>query len=92
MDAGSGTILSLAGRILLARLKVREVGTMSATKIDHPSVEERHAEGEESRERMPPSRHGEWAPRADRFDPIALIEQQNETREPPTSCRCGTAG
>ena len=55
---------------------------MSATKIDHPSVEERHAEGEESRERMPPSRHGEWAPGADRFDPIALIEQQNETREP----------
>ena len=55
---------------------------MSATKIHHPSVEERQAEGEESRERMPPSTHGEWAPSADRFDPIALIEQQNETREP----------
>ena len=55
---------------------------MSTTKIHHPSVEERQAEGEESRERMPPSTHGEWAPGADRFDPIALIEQQNETREP----------
>ena len=55
---------------------------MSATKIHHLSVEERQAEGEESRERMPPSTHGEWAPGADRFDPIALIEQQNETREP----------
>ena len=54
---------------------------MSPTKI-HPSVEERQAEGEESRERMPPATHGEWAQGADRFDPIALIEQQNETREP----------
>ena len=37
---------------------------MSATKIHHPSVEERRAEGEESREQMPPSTHGEWAPSA----------------------------
>ena len=55
---------------------------MSVTKIHHPSVEERRANGEEARERTPPSSHGEWVAGADRFDPIALLEQQNETREP----------
>ena len=55
---------------------------MSLTKVHHPSVAERRAEGEESRERTPPSTHGEWVPGTDRFDPIALLEQQNETREP----------
>ena len=55
---------------------------MSVTKVHHPSVEERRANGEESRERTPPSSHGEWVAGADRFDPIALLEQQNETREP----------
>ncbi len=55
---------------------------MSVAKLHHPSVEERRANGEESRERTPPSSHGEWAAGADRFDPIALLEQQNETREP----------
>jgi uncharacterized protein (DUF2252 family) len=55
---------------------------MSVTKVHHPSVGERRAIGEESRERTPPSSHGEWVAGADRFDPIALLEQQNETREP----------
>ena len=55
---------------------------MSVTKVRHPSVEERRAEGEESRERTPPSTHGEWVPGADRFDPIALLEEQNEARVP----------
>ena len=55
---------------------------MGVTKIHHSNVEERRAEGAESRERTPPSAHGEWTPGADRFDPIALLEQQNETREP----------
>ena len=55
---------------------------MNVTKVDHRSVEERRANGEESRERTPPSSHGEWVAGADRFDPIALLEQQNETREP----------
>ena len=55
---------------------------MSVTKIQHPSVEERRAEGEESMERTPPSTHREWVPGADRFDPIALIEEQNEARVP----------
>ncbi len=55
---------------------------MSAAKIQHPSVDERRAEGKESRERTPPSTHGTWVPGAERIDPIALLEQQNETREP----------
>ena len=55
---------------------------MSVTKVRHLSVEERRAEGEESMERTPPSTHREWVPGADRFDPIALIEEQNEARVP----------
>ena len=55
---------------------------MSVTKVQHPSVDERRAEGKESRERTSPSTHGRWVPGAERFDPIALLEQQNETREP----------
>ena len=55
---------------------------MSATKIQHLSVEERRAEGKESRERTPPSTHGKWVPGADRSDPIALLEEQDEAREP----------
>ena len=55
---------------------------MSAATIQHPSADERRAEGKESRERTPPSTHGKWVPGAERFDPIALLEQQNETREP----------
>ena len=55
---------------------------MSVAKVDHPSVEERRAEGEELRERTPPSTQGEWVAGAERFDPIALLERQNETREP----------
>ena len=54
---------------------------MSETKIEHPSVEERRSEGEESRGRTPPSTHGESVLASDRFDPIALLEQQNEARE-----------
>ena len=55
---------------------------MSATKTQSPGVEERRAEGEEAQRRTPPSTHGEWVAAADRFDPIALLEQQNETRVP----------
>ncbi len=55
---------------------------MGTTKIKHPSVEERRAQGKEARTRVPPSDHADWAPAADRPDPVSLLEAQNETREP----------
>ena len=50
--------------------------------IKHPSVDERTAQGRAARERTRPSDHSGWAPATDRPDPVALLEQQNATREP----------
>ena len=42
----------------------------------------RAAFGREARSRVPRSSHASWAPPADRFDPIALLEEQATTRVP----------
>ena len=55
---------------------------MNVSAIEHPSVEEREARGKKARKRMPPSSHSGWKPAADRPDPVALLEEQNTTREP----------
>jgi uncharacterized protein (DUF2252 family) len=55
---------------------------MAARRAPHPSVEERTAEGNEARTKAPLSSHGDWKPAADRPDPVALLEQQDTTREP----------
>src|SRR5882757_2782165 len=52
------------------------------TKIVHPSLEERKAEGKAAREQAVPEGHEGWEPAADRPDPVALLEAQNVTREP----------
>jgi uncharacterized protein (DUF2252 family) len=52
------------------------------TRIAHPSVEEREAQGEEARSRTPVASHTGWEAAAGRPDPVALLEQQNRTREP----------
>jgi uncharacterized protein (DUF2252 family) len=54
---------------------------MAQRKIEHPSVEERKAQGNGSREGTPLSSHAGWEPAADRPDPVSLLEQQNQTRE-----------
>ncbi len=54
---------------------------MSVSKIEHPSVEERRANGKGSRKQTPLSSHTGWAPAADRPDPVGLLEEQNATRE-----------
>jgi uncharacterized protein (DUF2252 family) len=51
-------------------------------KITHLSVDERRARGKAARKQMPPSGHSGWSPAADRPEPVALLEQQNSTREP----------
>ena len=50
--------------------------------VRHPTVEERRARGKAARDRAPLSSPAGWTPTTDRPDPIALLEQQNATREP----------
>ncbi len=52
------------------------------TRIEHPSVEQRRGTGKEARKQVPPSGHAGWKPAADRPDPVALLEEQDATREP----------
>ena len=48
----------------------------------HPSVEERTERGRATRKEVPRSAHAEWAPAADRRDPVDLLEEQAATRVP----------
>src|SRR5271170_478701 len=54
----------------------------AAAQIAHPSLEERRAEGRQARDRTPPSSHSGWRPAAGRPDPVALLQEQDTTREP----------
>ena len=51
-------------------------------RISHPSLDERLVQGRTAWDRTPPSSHAGWSPATDRPDPVALLEQQNRTREP----------
>src|SRR5215831_11744600 len=59
-----------------------EVGWMAVKKVAHPSLDERKAAGRQAQDRTPPSSHAGWRPAADRPDPVALLEEQDITREP----------
>jgi uncharacterized protein (DUF2252 family) len=48
----------------------------------YPALAERAAEGKAAREAAPLSAHGDWAPSANRLDPVSLLEQQEAGREP----------
>ncbi|WP_341395345.1 DUF2252 domain-containing protein [Arthrobacter sp. G119Y2] len=48
----------------------------------HLSVKERIAKGKARREKTPLSSHAGWMPAPNRPDPVALLEEQNLTREP----------
>jgi uncharacterized protein (DUF2252 family) len=52
------------------------------TRISHLSVDERRARGKEARNLTPPSSHAGWVPAPGRPDPVALLAEQNLTREP----------
>src|ERR1700754_2328858 len=66
----------------VGRQSAREVSRMAVRKISHPSVDERKAMGSEARERAPLSSHTKWESASDRPDPVALLEEQDATREP----------
>ena len=55
---------------------------MAVQTIAHPSIDERRANGKEALNRTPVSSHQGWRPAGDRPDPVALLEEQNVTREP----------
>jgi uncharacterized protein (DUF2252 family) len=52
------------------------------TTINHSTVDERLRQGKIARQRVPRSSHGEFAPAADRPDPVTLLEQQAVSRVP----------
>ena len=54
---------------------------MSVTKVEHPSIDERRAKGKKARELTANSAHVGWKPASNRPDPVALLEEQNATRE-----------
>ena len=49
--------------------------------VPHPDVKERVARGRAAREHTPRESHAGWVPAAGRRDPVALLEEQNVTRE-----------
>jgi uncharacterized protein (DUF2252 family) len=55
---------------------------MAVRKIAHLSIDDRRAKGLEARDRAAPSSHTKWRPAGDRPDPVALLEEQDTTREP----------
>jgi uncharacterized protein (DUF2252 family) len=54
---------------------------MASTEIEHPTVQDRQARGKSLRSQAAPSSHRGWKPAADRPDPVALLEEQDASRE-----------
>ncbi len=57
-------------------------GSDLMTVVMHPDVDERKARGKAAREKVAPTAHVGWTPAPGRPDPVALLEEQNVTREP----------
>jgi uncharacterized protein (DUF2252 family) len=62
-------------------MAVEEAAPKSA-RINYPSLDERRARGSQAAEPTPPSSHFGWQRAEDRPDPVALLEEQDRTREP----------
>jgi uncharacterized protein (DUF2252 family) len=55
---------------------------MAGPTTAHPTVADRRARGEQARDRTPLFTHTGWMPAVDRPDPVALLQEQDATREP----------
>ncbi|MGE5132082.1 MAG: DUF2252 family protein, partial [Gemmatimonadota bacterium] len=55
---------------------------MAIKEVAHPGLDERRARGKEAAQRTPPGSHAGWRAAEGRADPVALLEEQNQTREP----------
>jgi uncharacterized protein (DUF2252 family) len=62
--------------------EVTTSGRATAGRHVHLSAEERVARGKAARREAPRSSHGKWEAAANRSDPIALLEEQAESRVP----------
>jgi uncharacterized protein (DUF2252 family) len=71
-----------AGNMLDGPDQARPVPFASSWRRAHLTAEERVARGRAARGAAPRSSHGRWAPAPDRPDPIALLEEQAESRVP----------
>ncbi len=58
------------------------MSTVVAGRVEHPSRAERAARGKAMRAQVPRSSHAEWQPSPDRRDPVAILEEQGQTRVP----------
>lgn len=52
------------------------------SRIRHPGLDERLAQGRMARDRTPTSSHSGWKPATDRPGPVELLQDQDRTREP----------
>jgi uncharacterized protein DUF2252 len=52
------------------------------SKVEHFTPAERARQGKAARAKVPRRLHGEWEPRSDRPDPVAILEEQAQTRVP----------
>ena len=66
----------------MSATKIEQPRKVEYRMVEHPSVGDREAHGTESRKQAPPSSHAGWKPAADRPDPVALLEEQDATRDP----------
>jgi uncharacterized protein (DUF2252 family) len=71
-----------AGTTLAGTGGARTPPFASAWRRAHLTVDERVARGQAARVEAPRSGHGRWEPAPDRPDPIALLEEQAESRVP----------
>ena len=54
---------------------------MTSSPTTRPSLDERRARGTDARAGTPLAEHAGWHPMDDRLDPVALLEEQNRTRD-----------
>src|SRR3954447_18538858 len=50
--------------------------------VEHPTAAQRSAGGKAARAEVPRSSHAEWQPAPGRRDPVAVLEEQAQTRVP----------
>jgi hypothetical protein len=52
----------------------------TAQRVEHPTPEERDARGRDARAKVPRKVHGEWVPAPGRRSPVAVLQEQAESR------------
>src|SRR3954463_16549153 len=51
-------------------------------RVEHPTSAQRSARGKAARVQVPRSSHADWRPAAGRRDPVAVLDEQAQTRVP----------